>query len=179
MKIYTYIVYFALLFQHLLILSFSLVIADGWLQACWKCIWLMQHLSTAHGLPKLRQRSTRSTGGWQTFSVSACQKKANPRFSAWIYWKLLHILIPVADCLCHGGQTYKIASSSFKSLQAASCLLDREKGKKIKWFKKKCHDSKVNLLKQLFFSSSNSLFQGDQINSKQLPLLHHNMFATP
>lgn len=120
--------------------------------------------------PQTEERSPRSNGGWQTFTVSACHKKAKPHFSAWIYWKLLHALVPVADCFCHRSQTYKIVPSSFESFQAASCLPDRGKKKSVL---RKNAMTIVNLLKQLFFSSLKSFFQGDQINSKQLPLLHH------
>jgi len=68
-----------------------------------------------------------------------------------------------------------IALSSPESLQAASWLPD---GRGEKKFKKKFCDGLVNLLKQLLFSRLNSSFQGHQISSKQLPVLHHNMLAT-
>lgn len=175
---YTYIAYFTLLFQCLLILSFCVVIADGWLQACWKCIWLMQHLSTAHGLPKLRQRSTRSCGGWQTFQFQLVKRKQTLIFPPEFTENYYTFLLQLQFAFVIEAKLTKLLHLHLKVCRQLLAYLTGKKEKKIKWFKKKCGDSKVNLLKQLFFSSLNSLFQGDQINSKLLPLLHHNVFAT-
>lgn len=113
----------------------NIVKFENKLQTSWKYIWLMQHLSTAYvhcwWTSQIETKKHQKQWWMAEFSVSACQKKVETHCSAWIYWKLLCVLIPVADCFCHRSQTYKIAFSSSESLQAVSWLPCRKKKKKV------------------------------------------------
>lgn len=66
--------------------DFVTLTCTAFLQSWWR---LMLHLSTAYQLLKLRQGSTRNSDGWQSFSVSACQKIEETHGFTWVYRKLL------------------------------------------------------------------------------------------
>lgn len=148
------------------------------LQSWWR---LMQHLSTAYRLLKLRQRSTRNSGGWQGFSVSVRRKKkliVPPEFAESNYTFLFHLQIAfvreakLKNCFIF---IWKFAGRFLVIWQEKK---EKKKQTKNCSLRKKLYDSKVNLLKQLFFSRLNLCFQGSQINRKQPPVLHHNVLVT-
>lgn len=133
---------------------------------CNICTLLMY---TAHGFPKLSQSSTRNNGGQQSFSVSACHRKAEADCYAWIYWKLLHVLILTALIT-----EAKLTKLLYHHLKVCSQLLSyltekittKPKQAHQSSLRKKFCVSKVNLLKQLFFSRLYFPFQDDQINNR-------------
>lgn len=138
----------------------------AFLQSWWR---LMQHLSTAYQLLKLRQGSTWNSDGWQSFSVSACQKIEETLCFTWVYRKLLHILIPVAESFSHRNQILKLLYLRLKVCRQLGYLTAKDKRSN---FRKSVSDCWSKC-----FSPGSVHFSG-LISNKQLPVVHHSVPVT-